>query len=193
MRVVIGCEETQEICKAFRKLGHEAFSCDIVECSGGHPEWHIQDSIFNHLDDNWDLLVAHPPCTRLCNSGVRWLSERNLWNEMKSSALFFKKLLDCNIPKKCIENPIPHKYALEIIGRKYDQIIQPYMFGHGETKATCLWLENLPKLKPTNVVDGREARIHRMPPSKDRSRLRSKTYPGIAKAMAEQWGKLRSQ
>ena len=161
-----------------------------MPCSGGHPEWHIQDDVLRTLKhlDGWDLMIAHPPCTRLCNSGVMWLEKRDLWNDMKEGALFFKRLLEADIPLKCIENPIPHKYALKIIGKKYNQIIQPWMFGHGETKSTCLWLVNLPELKPTNIVSGREQRVHRLPPSKDRAMLRSKTYPGIAKAMAEQWG-----
>jgi len=188
LKVLIACEESQEVCKAFRELGHDAFSCDIIPCSGGHPEWHIQDDVLKHLNDGWDLMVAHPPCTRLCNSGVCWLEKRGLWKDMEKGALFFKRLLNANIPMKCIENPIPHKYALKIIGKKYNQIIQPYQFGHGESKATCLWLSNLPELKPTNNVPGREQRLHRLPPSKDRAKLRSKTFPGIAKAMAEQWG-----
>jgi len=187
MKVLIACEESQEVCKAFRELGHEAYSCDTIQCSGGHPEWHIQDDVLNHLDEGWDLMIAHPPCTRLCNSGVMWLAKRNLWKDMEEGAIFFKNLLDANIPKIAIENPIPHKYALKIIGRKYDQIIQPWMFSHGETKATCFWIKGLPLLKPTNIVEGREQRVHKLPPSKDRARLRSKTYPGIAKAMAEQW------
>jgi len=188
MKVLIACEESQEVCKAFRELGHEAFSCDILPCSGGHPEWHIQDDILKHLNDGWDLMIAHPPCTRLCNSGVMWLEKRDLWDDMKESAVFFRKLYDAKIKKKCIENPIPHKYAMEIIKEKYSQIIQPWMFGHGETKATCLWLQGLPILKSTNIVSGRFQRLHRLPPSKERAMLRSKTYPGIAKAMAEQWG-----
>lgn len=188
MKVLIGCEKSQEVCKAFRKLGHEAYSCDIQECSGGHPEWHIQDDVLNLLNDGWDLFIGHPTCTRLYNSGVMWLKKRNLWHHMKRDALFFKKLLDADIKYIAIENPIPHKYAIKIIGRKYDQLIQPWMFGHGETKATCFWLKNLPELIPTNIVEGREQRLHRLPPSKDRAEIRSKTFPGIAKAMAEQWG-----
>ena len=197
MKILIACEESQEVCKAFRKLGHEAFSCDTEDCSGGHPEWHIKGDVLDFIDLNpwndfcgWDLMVAHPPCTRLCNSGVMWLKKRNLWGDLKEGAEFFKRLLECDIPKIAIENPIPHKYALEIIDRKYDQIIQPWQFGHGETKATCFWLKGLPKLKPTNVVEGREQRLHKLPPSKDRTKLRSKTYPSIAKAIAEQWGTL---
>jgi hypothetical protein len=191
MKVLIACEESQAVCKAFRELGHEAYSCDILPCSGGHPEWHIQgDAITEAYSGKYDLMIAHPPCTRLCNSGVCWLTKRNLWNEMGEGALFFKKLLEAPIKYKAIENPIPHKYAIGIIGRKYDQIIQPWQFGHGETKATCLWLVNLPKLEYTNIVDGREQRLHRLPPSENRSKLRSKTFHGIAKAMANQWGKI---
>ena len=196
MRVIVGCEESQEVCKAFRELEYEAYSCDTQPCSGGHPEWHIQGNILNYVGMNeyndlqgWDLGIFHPPCTRLCNSGVMWLEKRNLWKDMRDSAFFFNALLlSPLIDKVVVENPIPHKYALEIIGRKYDQIIQPWQFGHGETKATCLWLKGLPKLKPTNIVEGREQRLHRLPPSKDRAKLRSKTFSGIAKAMAEQWG-----
>ena len=187
MKILIACEESQEVCKAFRKLGHEAYSCDVLPCSGGHPEWHIQDDVLKHLDEGWDLMIAHPPCTRLCNSGVKWLKKRHLWKQMEDGALFFKKLHRANIPLICVENPIPHKYAVSIIGRNYTQIIQPWMFGHGETKATCLWLKGLPILKPSKIVSGREQRVHRLPPSKDRAMLRSKTYTGIAQAMAKQW------
>ncbi len=188
MRVLIGCEESQAVCIEFRKRGHEAYSCDILACSGGYPEWHIKDNVLDVINQGWDMGLFYPPCTRLCNSGVRWLHERNLWEEMRQSARFFKELLDANIPKKCVENSIPHKYALEIIGRKYDQILQPWQFGHPETKGTCLWLENLDPLVPTNIVEGREGRIWKMPPSKDRAKLRSKTFPGIAEAKAAQWG-----
>lgn len=188
MRVLIGYEESQRSCIAFRNMGHEAYSCDIIDCSGGHPEWHIKANVFDVLNDEWDMGIFHPVCTRLCNSGVRWLHERNLWAEMEKAALDFKKILNCSILKKCVENPVPHKYALKIIGRKYDQIIHPWQFGHPETKATCLWLEGLDKLKPTNIVEGREGRIWKMPPSKDRAKLRSKTLPGFANAFADQWG-----
>lgn len=190
MRIIIICEESQKVCIAFRTMGYEAYSCDIKPCSGGHPEWHFQADARDILGtQRFDMMIAHPSCIRLCNSGVRWLHERELWAEMEIAAGFFRYLLDYPIHMKCIENPIPHKYALKIIGRKYDQIIQPWMFGHGETKATCLWLENLPLLKPTKIVTGRENRIHRMPPGKDRSTLRSRTYRGVALAMAEQWGR----
>ena len=187
MRVFVACEFSQVVCVEFRKKGHEAFSCDILPCEGDHPEWHIQDDCLKYLNDGWDLMIAHPPCTRLCNSGVMWLEKRNLWEDMRIGAEFFKKLLDADVPMKAIENPIPHKYALEIIGRKYDQIIQPWQFGHGETKKTGFWLYGLEALKPTDIVEGREQKIWKMPPSDDRGKLRSKTYPGIAKAIAEQW------
>ena len=187
MKILIACEESQEVCKAFRKLGHEAYSCDILPCSGGHQEWHIQDDVTKHLEDGWDLMIAHPPCTRLANSGVRWLKERNLEGDVIIASEFFNSLLNNPIPKVCVENPIQHKYARDYI-RMYDQIIQPYQFGHGEQKATCLWLRGLPYLIPTKIVNSREQRIWKMPPSKDRAKLRGITYPGIAKAMAEQWG-----
>jgi hypothetical protein len=187
MKILVACEESQVVTIALRKKGHEAFSCDTLPCSGGHQEWHIQDDVLKHLDEGWDMMIAHPPCTRLCNSGVCWLEKRNLWKELDEGASFFKTLLDADIPKIAIENPIPHKYAVERIGRKYDQIVQPWMFGHGETKATCFWLKNLPKLEPTDIVEGREQRLHKLPPSKERALLRSKTYQGIADAIADQW------
>ena len=186
MKVLIACEESGIVREAFKKLGHNAWSCDLLDT--GIPGKHIKDDVINHLNEGWDLMIAHPPCTRLCNSGVMWLEKRDLWMDLEISATFFKKLLNADISRIAIENPIPHKYALEIIRKKYDQIIQPWMFGHGETKATCLWLKGLPKLKPTNMVSGRIQRLHKLPPSKDRAKLRSITYPGIAKAMAEQWG-----
>jgi hypothetical protein len=189
MRVLIACEFSQIGCLAFRNKGHEAYSCDIIDCTGDHPEWHIKCDVLEILDDGWDIMIAHDPCTYQCNSGVRWLHEdKNRWILLDKSCAFTKKLLKAPIKKICRENPIPHKYAIEKIGRKYDQLIQPWQFGHGETKATCLWLKGLPKLKPTNIVNGREARIHKMAPSKDRGRLRSITYQGIANAMAEQYG-----
>jgi len=153
------------------------------------PGQHIVGNVLKILNDGWDLMIAHPPCTYLCNSGVSWLhKDESRFKKMEDAALFFKKLLESNaVAKICLENPIMHKYAKEIIGVKQDQIIQPWQFGHGETKATCLWLKGLPKLQPTNIVEGREQRLHRLPPSPDRWKLRSKTYQGIAEAMAEQW------
>ena len=191
MKVLVACEESQTVCLAFRSRGHEAYSNDIIECSGGHPEWHLQmDALEAVKLMDWDLMIGHPPCTRLCNSGVSWLAKRDLWDEMEQAAKFFKKLLDADIPRIAVENPIPHKYALEIIGRKYNQLIQPWMFGHPETKATCLWLKNLPPVMPTDLRFGREQRLHRLPPGPDRAKLRSKTFQGIADAFAEQYGRI---
>ena len=190
MKVLIGCERSGVVRRAFREVGHDAWSCDIEPADDG-SEYHLQCDVLTVLDRGWDLGIFHPPCTRLCNSGVRWLAERNLWAEMREGALLFLACLNAaQIPRVCVENPIPHGYALELIGRKYDQTIQPWQFGHGETKATCLWLRGLPKLTPTDIVDGRDGRIWKMPPSKERSRLRSQTYPGIAAAMAHQWSNL---
>lgn len=186
MRVLVACEFSGVVRDAFSGRGHEAYSCDLLMTE--RPGLHIMADVLDVLDMGWDLMVAHPPCTRLCNSGVRWLRERNLWGEMREGADFFKRLLEATIEKIAIENPIPHKYALEIIGRKYDQIIQPWQFGHGETKATCLWLKNLPLLQPTDIVDGREQKVWKMSPGRDRWKNRSVTYDGIAMAMAEQWG-----
>jgi hypothetical protein len=196
MNVLIACEESQEVCKAFRLKGHEAYSCDISPAGGGHTEWHIQDDIRSVLirtGGTWDLIIAHPPCTRLCNSGSRWLHERNLWEKMREGCEFFNqfKLYYQSHPgvKVCIENPIPHWHARLYIGW-YTQIIQPWQFGHGETKSTCLWLFDLPKLIAENIVSGRSNRIHRIGQQKNRSQLRSKTYSGIALAMANQWGNI---
>jgi hypothetical protein len=182
MRIYVPCEESQEVCKALRKLGHEAYSGDVQDCSGGHPEWHIKDDAIRHLNDGWDGMVAFPPCTRLAVSGARWF--KLYPEEQKQAIRFFMRFAECEIPLVAIENPIG---IMSTKYRKPDQIIQPWQFGHGETKATCLWLKGLPLLKPTNIVTGRENRIHKMPPSKDRGKLRSKTYHGIAEAMANQW------
>ncbi len=186
MKILIACEFSGIVREEFRKRGHDAWSCDFLpsDISGKHYQGDVMDII----NDGWDMMIAFPVCTRLCNSGVQWLAKRNLWKDMKKAARFFKDLYNCNIPRVAIENPIPHKYALEIIGRKYSQIIQPWQFGHPETKAICLWIKMLPLLKPTNIVDGREQRIWKMPPSKDRGKLRSVSFPGIGQAMAEQWG-----
>ena len=187
MKVLVACEFSGIVRDAFIKRGHDAMSCDLLPTERDGP--HYQGDVFDIIDEGWDLMIAHPPCTRIANSGVCWLEKRNLWDDMMNASAFFRSLLDADIPYIAIENPIPHKYALEIIGRKYDQIIHPWQFGHGETKATCLWLKNLPKLEPTNIVDGRIPRIHYMPPGPNRSRERSRTYQGIADAMADQWGK----
>lgn len=184
MRVLVACEESQEVCKAFRARGHEAYSCDIQPCSGGHPEWHIQDDVLKHLE-GWDLIIAHPPCTDLAVSGARWFPEKQKDGRQQKAIVFFMQLALAPCERVAVENPI---CIMSSAWRKPDQIIQPWQFGHGETKATCLWLKNLEPLKPTNIVEGRDGRVWRMPPSEERSRLRAKTFPGIAKAMAEQWG-----
>ncbi|MFX1452923.1 MAG: hypothetical protein ACFFCM_18955 [Promethearchaeota archaeon] len=196
MKVLVACEFTQIVCKAFRERGHEAYSCDLLPTEG-NPDWHIQGDVLEILDDGWDLMIAHDPCTYQCNSGVCWLhTEEGRWDLLDKSCEFTRKLLNAPIEKICRENPIPHKYAIERIGRKYDQIIQPWQFGYPERKATCLWLKNLPKLIPTtNLKAEMEAlpkkiaqRIHYTSPSKDRWKIRSRTLKGYAKAMAEQWG-----
>lgn len=189
MKVLVACEFSGIVRDAFIKQGHDAVSCDLLptDKEGPHYQGEVED-ILKYMK-HYDLMIAHPPCTYLANSGVRWLyTQEGRWEKMRKGARFFRFLLDARIPKKCIENPIMHKHAVQIIGRRQNQIIQPWMFGHGETKATCLWLDNLPPLEPTDIVDGREARIHKLPPSKDRSKLRSVTYQGIANAMASQWG-----
>ena len=196
-KILIACEESQAICIEFRQLGFEAYSCDLQECSGGHPEWHYQQDVTDLLLQKWDLVIAHPPCTRMANSGVMWLEKRNLWNDLDKATDFFNEFVKYGKQgnKIAIENPIPHKYAVEKIG-KYSQVIQPYMFGHTERKATCLWLFGLPELKETNNVmeamkklpKNEQQRIHYLPPGKERAKLRSKTFPGIAKAIATQWG-----
>lgn len=186
MKVLIACEFSGIVTKAFRERGHDAWSCDFLPCEG-NTAWHIQDDVLLHLKEDWDMMIAHPPCTYLCRSGIRWLYSQPDRREKKEAAAdFFMTLWNSDIPKTCIENPIPYKRAMLA---QYTQIIHPWQFGHGETKATCLWLKGLPKLKPTHIVDGREHRIHTMSPSPDRGKNRSRTYPGIAQAMADQWGK----
>jgi len=196
MKVLIACEESQTVCKAFRALGHEAYSCDILDCSGGYPEWHIKGDALEVLtSQEFDLKIGFPPCDHLAVSGARWFPEKRADGRQRRGIQFFLKMAHlCD----AIENPIGimsggdyfKKYYPEwaMHTRKPDQIIQPWQFGHGETKATCLWLKGLPLLQPTNIVDGRESRIHRMPPTPDRAKLRSKTYEGIAFGMAQQWG-----
>ncbi len=199
MRVLIACEFSAIVRNAFIKRGHHAISCDLLPTEGDSP-YHIQGDVLQHLNEQWDMMIAHPPCTFLCNSGVSWLhKDPKRWDKMEEAKEFFSILLDeAPIEKICVENPIPHKYAKEGvygIGR-YDQIIQPYEFGHAERKATCLWLKNLPKLKPTNnVKDEMEKlpkniaqKIHYTSPGPNRWRERSRTFQGIADAMAEQWG-----
>lgn len=183
-RILIACEESQAVTKAFRAKGFEAYSCDLLACSGGHPEWHLQQNVSELLNDDWLAVIAFPPCTDLAVSGARYFEQKRKDGRQQESVNFFMKFANYK-GIYSIENPIG---IMSSIFRKPDQIIQPWMFGHGETKATCLWLNGLPKLIPTMLVDGREQRIWKMPPSKDRAKLRSKTYEGIANAMAEQWG-----
>lgn len=195
MRVLVACESSGRVREAFRRRGHYAVSCDLDPAEDGSP-FHLQGDVRHWLGQGWDLVIAHPPCTRLCNSGVRWLAERNLWDDMKDACNFFNLFKWC-APKVAIENPIPHSYAKERIG-PYTQIIEPWQFWHldepgaGEKKATCLWLHNLPPLVPTTPNEtGRHQACWRMPPTKnkrDRAVARSRTYLGIADAMAEQWG-----
>jgi hypothetical protein len=193
MKVLVACEFSGVVREAFAKRGHDAWSCDILPSEDG-SRFHIQDDIRKVLKTapmQWDLMIAHPPCTYLCNSGVCWLKDNEeRYEKLQEAAEFFRFLMHQHwIPKIAIENPIMHKYAKQFIGGiEQTQIIQPWQFGHGETKATCLWLKYLPPLKPTKIVEGREQRLHKLPPSPDRGKLRSITYQGIAEAMARQWG-----
>ena len=184
MRILVACEESQAVTKELRRLGHEAYSCDIQECSGGHPEWHLQQDVIPLLTEKWDMIIAFPPCTDLAVSGARWFPQKRADGRQQRSIEFFMRFVNADCPKVAIENPIG---IMSSEYRKPDQIIHPWMFGHGETKATCLWLKGLPPLTPTNIVGGREQRVWRMAPCPERAKLRSKTFPGIARAMAEQW------
>jgi hypothetical protein len=189
MKILVACEESQTVCKAFRARGHEAYSCDILPCSGGHPEWHLQmDALMAAWYCEWDLMIAHPPCTYISFAGMRWnVNNKERQAKTAEAIQFFKQLYDFpKIDKIAIENPVG--VIPRHTGIKWDQMIHPWQFGHGEQKKTCLWLRNLPPLKPTKIVEGREQKMFKMAPSPDRAKLRSKTYPGIARAMAEQWG-----
>lgn len=187
MRVLVACEYSGRTRDAFLRRGHDAMSCDLLPTDVPGP--HYQGDVRDVLGEHWDLIIAHPECTYITNSGVRWLdTDASRWKKLYAACHFFKLFLNHECERIAIENPIPHKYAADWIGRKYDQIIHPWMFGHGETKATCLWLKGLPKLRPTCIVDGREPRIHKLPPTADRWKIRSETYTGIADAFAEQWG-----
>ncbi len=221
MNVLIACEESQAVCKTFREKGHNAYSCDIIECSGGHPEWHIMQDVIlllngicefetvdglNHfIDGKWDMIIAFPPCTYLTVTGNRWFNiekygEKAIqrMKDREQAAEFFLKLANADCEKIAIENPIG---CMSTRYRKPDQIIQPYEYGHPARKATCLWLKNLPLLQPTNVVEseiyyyiaknGRiksDSKWRSQCSKEERAKVRSKTFPGIAKAMAEQWG-----
>jgi len=202
VKILIACEESQAVCKEFRKLGHEAYSCDILPCSGGHPEWHIQDDVLKHLDEGWDLMIAHPPCTYLSRAGARWLYPKTILNQERykkglEAKEFFFKLLNANIPMIAIENPTPFK-IFEL--PEFTQSIQPFEYGHEFSKKTLLWLKNLPKLKPTNIIEKYKPLLPSNTGGKKRGQKysngfvknqkeASKTFPGVAKAMAEQWHK----
>ena len=214
MKVLVACEESQTVCKAFRARGHEAYSCDIQEPSGGHPEWHIKGDVLPLLNGNcnfiteggvygviegrWDLIIAHPPCTDLAVSGARWFPEKQKDMRQQKSVVFFMQCILADCDRIAVENPIG---IMSSVFRKPSQVIQPYEYGHPTRKATCLWLKNLPPLKPTKIIHytvvktghGTDSPWHaytwNLPPA-ERARARSKTFPGIANAMAEQWGYL---
>lgn len=181
MRVLVACEFSGIVRNAFRAKGHDAWSCDLLPSE--LPGNHYQQDVLEVIEGGWDLMVAHPPCTHLAVSGARWFKHKQ--QEQAHALAFVRRLLDADIPRIALENPVS---VISSKIRKPDQIIQPWQFGHGEVKATCLWLKNLPCLNPTKIVEGREPRVHRLPPSPDRWKLRSKTFTGIASAMAEQWG-----
>ena len=197
LRVLVACEFSGVVRRAFAARGHDAWSCDLLPAED-RSNRHIIGDARDILADGWDLLmVAHPPCTRLCNSGVRWLttppagkSLAQIWAELDEAAALFSAFWNAPIERICIENPVMHKHAKARIEghRAFTQSVQPWQFGHGESKRTCFWLKNLPPLVPTNIVDGRLARVHRMPPGPDRARERSRFFTGIADAMADQWG-----
>lgn len=181
MKILVACEYSGKVRDAFRDKGHDAWSCDLLptDVEGQH----IQGDVLDVIHQGWDMMIAHPPCTHLAVSGARWFHKKR--KEQQEALDFVSALLDAPIERIALENPIS---VISTKIRKPDQIVQPWQHGHGETKATCLWLKGLPKLEPTNVVSGRKPRVHMMPPSKDRWKLRSETYSGIAKAMADQWG-----
>ena len=185
MRILVACEESQRVTTELRKRKHDAYSCDILPTSGDHPEWHIQRDVFEVIAQGWEMMIAFPPCTHLASSGARWFEQKRRDGRQQQGVDFFMRLAQAPIEKIAIENPVG---VMSTHYRKPDQIIQPWQFGHGETKATCLWLKNLKPLQPTKIVDGREQRIWLMPPGPNRAKERSKTYLGIAKAMANQWG-----
>jgi hypothetical protein len=181
MRVLVACEFSGIVRDAFRRRGHDAWSCDLLPSETPGP--HILGDVLGVVGDGWDLMIAHPPCTYLAVSGARWFEARR--TEQSAALEFVRRLMDAPIPRIALENPVS---VISSRIRKPDQIVQPWMFGHGESKATCLWLKNLSPLTPTNIVDGRRGRVHREPPHPDRWKRRSRTYPGIAEAMATQWG-----
>jgi site-specific DNA-cytosine methylase len=186
MRVLVACEYSSRVREAFRRRGHDAWSCDLLPAEDG-SEFHLQCDVryVPFRCNEWDLMIAFPPCTDLCVSGARWFPEKRANGAQQIASSFFLFLANRPVPRIAIENPVG---IMSSVWREPDQIIQPWQFGHGETKATCLWLKGLPPLKPTNIVPGREPRVHRMSPGPDRWKERSRTYEGIAEAMAEQWG-----
>lgn len=203
MKVLVACEKSGVIREAFRAKGHDAWSCDLVPCED-NSEFHFEQDVLEILyDECWELLIAHPPCTYLANSGVHWLHrDKSRWPKMIEAAIFFRAFLCAGIRHICVENPVIHKYALEHIGMKYTQTIQPYEFGHPESKRTCLWLINLPALRKTDVLAKPEKGYwlnqtpsgqNKLGPSIDRSTIRARTYRGIAQAMADQWDKPKNQ
>lgn len=199
MKVLVACEESQTVCKAFRARGHEAYSCDVIECSGGHPEWHIKGDARDVINDGWDMMIAHPPCTHLCVSGARWFASGHKPLKLQDDALdFVRVLMDAPIDKIAIENPIS---VISSKIKKPTQIIRPFQFGENSTKATCLWLKNLPKLEPTKIITPekhttKSGKVYDkwwfdtclISDLKLRAKVRSKTFQGIADAMADQWG-----
>jgi hypothetical protein len=185
VRVLVACEYSGRVREAFRRRGHDAWSCDLLPAEDGSKH-HIQgDCLPIAYFMEWDLMVAHPPCTHLSVSGARHFDAKRADGSQQEAIDFFLRLARASIPRIAIENPV---CIMSSVWREPDQIIQPWQFGHGETKATCLWLKGLPPLKPTNIVPGREPRVHRMSPGPDRGKERSRTLPGIADAMADQWG-----
>ena len=198
MKILIACEESQAVTKEFRKLGHEAYSCDIEPCSGGHPEWHLQEDVVPLLKQDWDMIIAFPPCTHLCVSGARHFAAKIADGRQQQGIDFFMEFANCECDKVVIENPVG---IMSTKWKKPSQIIQPYEYGEPYTKTTCLWINGLPNLIPTNIVDKGERTTFKSGKShpkwsadalklkpKERAKARSKTFPGIAKAMAEQWG-----
>lgn len=192
MKVLVACEESQAVTIELRKLGHEAFSCDIEPCSGGHPEWHLQEDVTPLLKQRWDMIIAFPPCTHLAVSGAAWFEQKRKDGRQQAAIAFFMMFANADCERIAIENPVG---IMSTAYKKPSQIVQPYEYGHREQKKTCLWLKGLPLLQPTNNVydqmmelpKNKRERLHYLPPSPERAKLRSKTFPGIAKAMAEQW------
>jgi hypothetical protein len=189
MRVLVACEFSGRVRQVFRDLGHDAWSCDLLPSDDGSA-YHVQGDVRAMLREPWDLVIAHPPCTRLCNSGVRWLAERNLWRELEGAIIFFQACLNANAPRVAVENPVMHKYARDRIGPA-SFTVQPWQFGDNAKKRTCFWTRGLPPLVPTSDLDGATARAecHLASPGPDRWKERSRTYPGIARALAEQYGR----